>query len=346
MPKTKLVLKLLILLVGVSSILGAQERFKYSYIPKQIYANQIFPVTILETNTSKESPVFLFNTNQDQQPLFKKPLLIKNTNESFYTFYFQSSKDRFTLPELIITENNISTYLDSTKIPIASLKPKADFCAVLAAEMKIKTSQASTFDEKNNLITLSIEAFEANLEDMHLIGVADEGIENVKRKGAKVKGEYYVVLPASQKNLYFTYFNTIKEQYIALYAPIIVKDYSVSTQSALNPKSNPFDNVKKLLFVTLAVLFFLLFLWKRDFFYLVLMVLAISILLVFHTPRKKICIREGAPLYILPTATSRISTHIESQLETILLSERKEFNKIENKDQIVGWIKDEDLCKN
>ncbi len=346
MPKAKLLLTLLILLLGFSGRLGAQERFKYSYIPKQIYTNQIFPVTILETNASKELPDFLFNVNQDQQPLFEKPLLIRNTNESFYTFYFQASKDHFTLPELTITENNISTYLNSTKIPIASLKPKADFCAVLAAEMKIKTSQASTFDEKNNLITLSIEAFEANLEDMHLTGVADEGVENVKRKGAKVKGEYYVVLPASQKSLHFTYFNTIKEQYITLHTPIVIKDYSVSTQSALNPKSNPFDNVKKLLFIALAVLFFLLFLWKRDFFYLVLMTLAILILLVFHTPRKMICIHEGAPLYILPTATSRISTHIEGQLETILLSERKEFNKIENKDQIVGWIKDEDLCKN
>jgi uncharacterized protein YgiM (DUF1202 family) len=63
-------------------------------------------------------------------------------------------------------------------------------------------------------------------------------------------------------------------------------------------------------------------------------------------PKKKICIKQGASLYILPTYTSRISTKIDSEITTPLLGERETFNKIEYKNGMIGWIKNEDLCEN
>ncbi len=342
----KLLLFLLFLGMGSLSNLQAGGEYKYSYLPKKVYENQLFPITILEIASDKKIPYFSFDSESSVRPLFKKPLMIKNGNDSFFTFYFKAYSNDFELPELTITDTNETTSLAATTIPIATLKPREDFCGVLAAEMKIKTSQASTYDGKNNLMTLSIEAFEANLENMHLQAVSEDGIENIQRNNAKVRAEYYVVVPASQKNIKFTYFNTIKGQYVFLQAPITIRDYSISTQSELNPKDDSFDKVKKMTFVGFSIFFFLLFLWKRDFFYLVLAVVTIITLLTFYTPKEEICIKQGAPLYILPTFTSQVSTKIDRELTRPLLGERMEFNKIEYQNGIIGWVKDEDLCNN
>jgi len=337
---------LLLLAVLFSSLLEAGEKYKYSYTPKKVYENQIFPITVLEIGSGSTMPHFTFDEMEASHPLFRKPLVVKNGSDSFYTFYFKADQTSFHLPGLMIEDENSTVYLDAAEIPVAKLKTREDFCGVLAADMKIKTSQASTYDSKNNLVTLSIEAFEANLENMHLKRVIEDGIENIERKGAKARAEYYAVVPVSQKEIRFTYFNTIRKQYVFLKAPITIIDYSVSTQSELNPKDDSFTKIKKMTFIGLSLFFFILFLWKRDFFYLIIAVITVITLLTFYMPKKKICIKQGASLYILPTYTSRISTKIDSEITTPLLGEREEFNKIEYKNGIIGWIKNEDLCEN
>jgi hypothetical protein len=89
-----------------------------------------------------------------------------------------------------------------------------------------------------------------------------------------------------------------------------------------------------------------MFLFYRDIFYLVLATVSLITLLTFYTPKKKVCIKQGAPLYILPTENSSISTKIDRKLTTILLGERLDYKKIEYKKGVVGWIKNEDLCEN
>jgi hypothetical protein len=324
--------------------LSAGEEYQYSYLPKNVYENQIFPITVLEIGSSGKKPRFTFDRASINQPLSKAPLVVKNGNDSFYTFYFKADKGEFHLPALLIEDDNRSFYLDAAAIPILTLKGREDYCGVLAADMKIRTSQASTYDGDTNLVTLSIEAYEANLENMHLTSVIEDGVENIKRQGAKSLAEYYAVVPVSQKKIRFTYFNTIKKQFIYLEAPITIIDYTVSTQSELNPKDDSFTQLKKLTFVGVTLLFFLLFLWKHDFFYLLVAVIALITLVTFFIPKKEICVKQGASLYILPTYTSSISTKIESETVTPLLGQRGDYNKIEYKNGIIGWVKHEDLC--
>jgi hypothetical protein len=212
--------------------------------------------------------------------------------------------------------------------------------------MKIKNSQVSNYDEKSHIVTLSIEAFEANLEDMQLNNVQETGVESLKRDNAKVEAEFYVVLPVEEKVLKFTYFNTIKKQYVFLEVPVVVAEASVTTQSDLNPKEDSFEKLKKYTFMFLVGFFLFMFLLKRDFFYLVFGVVSLITLLTFYIPHKKICVKQGASLYILPTQTSTVSTRIDQKLDTMLLGERKGFKKVEYKEGIIGWIKNEDLCDN
>ena len=331
---------------ALTVLLSAQDEYEYSYMPKKVYENQLFPVTVIDTTEREDHPKFQFDISNNVQPLFEKPLVIRNGNDRFYTFYFKASKVDVRIPQLFIISDSLDISLKSQTIPISPLKDREDFCAVLAADMKIKHHQVSNYDEKHHLVTLSVEAFEANLEDMKLNQAVEFGIEHLKRENAKVEAEFYVVVPQTQKTLKFTYFNTIKKQYVFLEISVELADATVTTQSDLNPTEDSFEKLKKYTFITLVLFFFLMFLLKRDFFYLVLGVVSLITLLTFYIPHKQICIKQGAPLYILPTQTSTMSTKVDEKFEAMLLGERGEFKKVEYKKGIIGWIKNEDLCNN
>jgi len=334
-------------LLSFTTILSAQSEYKYSYIPKKVYQNQLFPVTVLcVSEYSKEIPQFTFDTMSNIQPLSDEPMVIHNGNESFYTFYFKASRIDMRIPRLFINSENTDLSLDPQTISLGSLKIRDDFCGVLAADMKIKNSQVSNYDEKNHLVTLSIEAFESNLEDMYLNNVLESGIEHLKRDNAKVESEFYFVLPDSVKEIKFTYFNTIKKQYVYLKIPIELTNTMVATQSDLNPKEDSFELLKKYTLMFLFGFFFLMFLIKRDFFYLILAVVSLITLLTLYIPHKKICVKQGAPLFILPTKTSTMSTKIDNELHTMLLGEHGDYKKVEYQEGVIGWIKNEDICNN
>ena len=334
-------------LLAYSSLLSAQGTFKYSYMPKKVYENQLFAVTVIGVGESAAGRTQLtFDSLSETQPLFKKPLVVRNGPDSFYTFYFKASNVDIRIPRLYISTDSGDTLLEAKTVFIKTLEKRDDFCNVLAADMRIKNSQVSNFDEKNHIVTLSIEAIEANLEDMKLKNVQEFGLESLERKDAKVEAEYYVVLPIEEKLLKFTYFNTIKKQYDFLEVPVIVEDASVTTQSDLNPQDDSFEKLKKYTFISLVGFFFIMFLFRRDFFYLVFGVVSLITLLTFYIPHKKICVKQGASLYILPTNTSTLGTKIDEEIDTMLLGERGEFMKVEYKEGIIGWVKNEDICDN
>ena len=346
MPFFRFVWLLLGLFLTFNTLLAAQSEYKYSYIPEKAYENQVFPVTVIcVSECSKKTPKFTFDIVSDIQPIHDEPLSVHNGDDSFYTFYFKASKIDIKIPRLFITTQNVEFTLDPKTILLGALEEKDDYSGVLAADMKIVGSQVSNYDEKNHLVTLSIEAFEANLENMYLNHVLESGIEHLHRNNAKVEAEFYFVLPASTKHIKFTYFNTIKKQYVSLQTPIELINTTVVTQTDLNPQEDSFELLKKYTFMFFVSFFFLMFLLKRDFFYLVLGVVSLITLLTFYIPHKKICVKQGSSLYILPTSTSTISTKIDKKTQTDLLGQHEKYKKIEYKKGIIGWIKDEDICK-
>ena len=332
-----------VVVIALPLLLNAQSEYRYSYLPKTVYENQLFPLTIVGPD---DAPQLKFDTSSLIQPIFKKPLLVKNGDEAFYTFYFKAGKVNVQIPRLFIDSNKTQISLNPQKIALSQLNPEKKFSCVLATKMNIKGQQVSNYDTKNHIVTLSLEAFEANLEDMSLKHVTEFGIENIKRNHAKVIAEFYAVLPRSQKELSFSYFNTVKHRFITLKVPIDVANASVTTQSDLNPKVDAFERLKRYALIAFSLFFIMMFMWKRDFFYLVLGVISIITLLTFYIPHKKICVKQGSPLYILPTTTSTIGTRIEEKLDSMLLGEHGIYKKIEYKKGIIGWIKNEDICDN
>jgi hypothetical protein len=326
-----------------TTLLTAQANYRYTYVPKTVYENQIFALTI--SSSLQEKSRLVFDTTSPIQALFKDPLEVQNGNETFYTFYFKAKKTDLLIPKLFISSSQEETSLDGQIISLSSLKPEGNFSSVLASDLKIVSQQVSNYDAQNHIVTLKLEAYEANLEDMLLPHVIESDIDTFKRIGAKVTSEYYAVLPREQKSLSFSYYNTIKRDFVTLTVPVKVADASVTTQSDLNPKVDAFERLKRYALIFFSGFFIIMFLWKRDFFYLVLGIIAIITLLTFYIPHKKTCIKQGSPLYILPSHTSTISMYIDDKLDTMELGIRGDFIKVQTKTKIIGWIKNEDTCK-
>ena len=94
-----------------TNLLNANSEYKYSYVPKKVYENQLFPVTVIGIgDTGTDMPEFTFDTSSQIQPLFQKPLVIRNGNDSFYTFYFQAKERDIRIPTLFISSPTIETH--------------------------------------------------------------------------------------------------------------------------------------------------------------------------------------------------------------------------------------------
>ena len=316
---------------------------KYSYVPKKVYEKQVFPISFLATNSSTNKSI-TFTFNGKKQPIMDEPVIINNGSKTFYTFYFKTTEKIFSIPKVSVNFNGKNKILSGVKIPVKKIPENENFSGVIASGLKIKNHQVSVYDEKTNLIAISFEAHDANLEDIYIPDALKDGTENAKRTGSKMEIHYYIVLPSEQKKLNFSYFDTIKEDFVKKSVPIIMQDGAVAAQTDLNPKDDSFEALKKYTLLTFIILFVLLFLWKRDFFYLIMAVIAAAILLTFYTALATVCVKEGSPLYIVPTSNSTTSIHIDTRYKTTKLAQRNEFVKIEYKNGTVGWIKHEDLC--
>ncbi|CAA6808891.1 MAG: Unknown protein [uncultured Sulfurovum sp.] len=317
---------------------------EYSYVPKKVYEKQVFPISFLAINATTNSKIS-FDFKGSKKPIMKEAVVIRNGSKTFYTFYFKTTDKLFSIPKVSVVFNGKEKLLSGVKIPVKKIPKNKDFSGVIASGLKIKNHQVSYYDERTNLIAIALEAHDANLEDIYVPSALKDGIENARREGSKMEIHYYIVLPSEQTELNFSYFDTIKEAFVEKSIPIQMQDGSVAAQTDLNPKDDSFEALKKYTLLTLVIVFVLLFLWKKDFFYLVMAVIAAAVLLTFYTALATVCVEEGSPLYIVPTSNSTTSIHIDKRYKTTQLARRNEFVKIEYKNGTVGWIKDENLCK-
>jgi len=327
----------------------AQTEYRYSYIPKRVYIHQVFPVTVLAVDAdSANPPTFRFDPRSPVQPLQKRPLKVSNGKDAFYTFYFKAKEQSVHLPALYIQEAGRTLELPDTVIPVEPLNapPEERFCGVIASDFEIRNSQVSTFDAQNNLIYLSIEAHEANLEDMAIPGIVEGGVEKFRRRGALATAEYYFVLPANVPKITFSYYNAIKHQFVPLTVSTDAEHKEVAAQVDLNPKDSSFTKLKKYGVAALSLFFLIMFLIYRDYFYLLLLALTLVLLVTFFLPLRKVCVPQGTPIYILPIPNATVGTRIEHRSKLPVLHEYKHYLKVEYKHGITGWIRDEDLCKN
>ena len=208
-----------VLILLATFLNAANVPFSYSYTPKFVYKNQVFPVTILVKHYDpKDPPHFEFDILGELQPVDSKPTKLINKNEAFYTFYFKANRytDSLTIPQLTIWNLNYNYILKPKTIKIKKLDSSKvkDFSNLIASNLRVNGVKIDPYDSQNSLITLKLEATEANLEDIKIPNVTDDVIENIKRNGARVTANYYFIIPSNQKKVKFSYYNLIKNRFI------------------------------------------------------------------------------------------------------------------------------------
>ena len=348
MRSPRLLLTLLWLFLSMGTAV-AQTHYQYSYIPKKVFATQVFPVTIIADTVNTEAPpTFAFEGTDSAKPLDNTPLKDSNGGNTFYTFYFKAHTKDIRIPPLTISDEGGTTALESQHVPVEILDTKADkhFCGLIATSCKIIASQVSAFDAENNLVSLTIKASEANPEEIEIRGSIESGVEKITRTHSDVLVEYYFVIPSSQKSITSSYYNTLQNRFVSKTISTDYKNKPVAAQESLNPKDSSFNKLKKYGLSFLSLFFFWMF-WKRkDIFFLVLLAICVIVLFTLFTSHGKVCVQEGATLYILPTKTSSSSGQIDRKLTTDILNQRGAYYKIAYDRHIIGWIRDDDICKN
>jgi len=333
---------------AISGLLSSAE-YSYSYWPKKVYTTQVFPLTVLARDADPRQHVqFDFGTQEGSiAPLSTQPAEMVNGHDIFYTFYFQAKgEDDIRIPPLKIMEQNASATLPARSIHTEKLDTNnsRNFCGLIATDCALLASQVSTFDGNHTLVSLTLKAHEGNPESIHIPGSIEEGIEKVTRHHSIALAEIYFVIPSSRKAITLSYYNTAQHRFIPT---TIATDYHampVAAQVELNPKASPFDQLKKYGSIALALFFGLMFWWRRDWLYLILLVIVSLLLYAVYKPAPSLCIQEGAPLYILPTHNSRSSMTVTETLHTRPIGAHARFYKINYRNGIIGWIKHEDLC--
>jgi len=230
-------------------LFGSNAPYSYSYTPKYLYKNQVFPITVL----------------------------IKHYNEKdFYTFYFKATSNvkDITVPSLTIWTLKYSYMLNPIEIPLKKLKgiDEKSFSNVIASNLRVNTVKVDTYDSSHNLITLNLDANEANLEDMSIPNVIDDGVENLKRKGSLTTATYYFITSSNSKNIEFTYYNTIKNRFIKKNITFKDKKSSLDTIK-LAPKELSFEKIKSYIAIFLTLFFALIYLKYRDIIYLLFFII-------------------------------------------------------------------------
>ena len=349
MIKHNLLTKLFLLIIFALPLLAGGAPYSYSYTPKVVYKNQLFPVTILVKHYNPQDPPhFEYDTISLLQPVNLKPVKVINKEEAFYTYYFKANSNdkNIEIPALSIWNLDHSYTLNSKIINLKELEKKdKKYSGVLASNLRVNSTKVDTYDSSHNLVTLNLEANEANLEDMHIPNVIDDGVENLKRNGALTTATYYFITPSEKKSVSFSYFNTIKRDFKTKNISLQNQKSSLDSNN-LKPKELNFEKIKKYILIGLTLLFAIAYLLTRDWVYLLFFTLAMAVLIYIFIPKRSICINEGAPLYILPTNNSNISLRVDRKLTTKVIQSYKNFNKIEYKNSLSGWIKNEDTCKN
>ncbi len=339
-----------ILLILLATIIEAKNApYSYSYMPKTVYKNQIFPVTILVKHYDSSDPLhFDYDIVSPIQPIDPKPLKLINKSEAFFTLYFKADtqEKELIIPQLSIWNLNYTYMLQAKKIKVLDISTNAidNFSGVIASNLRVNSIKVDPYDVKNSLVTLTLEANEANLEDIKLPDVVDDGIESIDRKGSKVTLRYYFIAPSKKKSIELVYYNLIKNSF-ELKDISLVDRVGFTENIKLAPKDLSFEKIKKYIFIVTTLIFMILLIVTKDILYLIISILLISFLIYSYYPKGSVCIEEGASIYILPTQNSNISMQTDMQTNSKIIKRYNNFTKIEYKNKISGWIKDEDICK-
>lgn len=356
MKKTLFLIILLNILLSLNLYAAKNLYVSYKQIPKQVYKNQKFEVTIKALVTTKNFDYITTSfSNSKNIKVLNPNSKWTNTSSANYEnkFFFKADKGSFKLPKF-----SIKLVKNAKVIEVSNLSSKAitysdiaksdeRFSNVIAKDFKLKAYKTKQYNNKESLTIIDIDAVNSNLEDFFLSGIKEQGVSELVDNYPNQNLIYYIVMPVHKKKIEFNYYNTTTKSFSTVTVPLILQNELVSTQTDLNPNDSSFEKYKKMAVVLLLLLFILMYVWKRHKIYLIVSIILLIISIVYLMPNSTGIVKKDSYIYILPTKNSTIFFKLKNKEKVEVLNRKSEFIKVMGIDKkFIGWIKEENFGKN
>lgn len=325
----------------------------YFELPTKLFKGQIFTLTIKALSAIKdyESMDYSFSNAVGLTLLSDEKERRINDPYFYDTFYFQAKGSHVRIPDvtttLIFKDNSgsLKETLNGKRIDTVRLNPEKDFSKILAETFNVLEYKTSPYDNQHNIVVFSAEAKMANLQDFSLHAASKEGIDAYEHNLPYSNFTYYAVVSKQLNELKFTYFNLDTRHFQDVVIPIIVDNDRVSTQTDLAPTQNTHLFSKVIAAGVVSAIGLILFIYRRRKFYLLIFILPLIFIGKISVPIKHVCIKEASNIYLLPMKNGTIFEQIPYRINTEVLGESEGFTKIRMQNSQIGWVDDEDLCK-
>lgn len=324
---------------------------EYSSHPQRVFTGQTFNVQlkalILKDETTYDNIITTFTPEENVVVLTQDVQWVKNKlSEYTTTLTYKVLTGAFTLPKITLALSKDEEIIDFISINSPAIEYEKIavnqklFSNVIGNELEILTVKTKQYT--NNILhtTINIRAKNSNLEDFKLQQyMGEQGINSLTNDYPIQNLFYYVMIPSHTKKISFDYYNSDTKNFIRIHIPIILDKELVSTQTELNPYNSSLLLYKQIGSGIILLLFIGLYAFKRNNFYLVLVILAIGLLAYLFMPNKKMIIDRGLQVYILPTKNSTVFKTLEKKEVVEIINENDEFIKILFPNENIGWIK-------
>jgi len=322
----------------------------------QIYTNQIFPLT-LKILVAKEEYLNLYYKFKDTDSckVLSKDYKRERSNLTLFdTFLIECNQTQALSPVFDITlidkNYNViqSAVLDSKPIRTIKLNPDNKFANLYANEVNLINYQSTNFNNKQNLVLFELETKISNIKDFKINGYEKQEFDfyDDDNQSLNYKFNYSVWVPKSEESIRFKYFNQLTHKYQSIIIPIIVIDDSVTTQTDLAPVEKHFNFFKYALltFAILVLMFF--FFHRKKIIYLVLVLFVVASSINDFLPYRKVCIKPNTQIKVLPMEKGSIFLITKTKTYAQEINNIEDYTKIKLGNEKIGWINNENICKN
>ena len=315
---------------------------EWGKLPRLVYKGQIVGVTLKFIAPGQGEIRFRFEGGKDVRLRHIDPHTSHDDLYGYKTMYFKITGSRPRLPDVIVADARLA----GVPLNFQSLHPPMDYSGVVAKKLELLQHKEVQFNKKLNLVVMKIRGEMANLEDFHVPFATKQHIKETNDSFPVMTILYYAFIPSSIDTFRVSYFDSTTREFKSIFFDVVVRDQTVSTQSDINPNEDKHKFIKIAIVLTLSLLLLLWSIWKRSW---LGAFIAFGGLLAggyLALPMKKVCVKGGSKIYILPTKNSTVFEINPTNKIYTKLNETNDYTKIKIDDQKVGWVKDEDLCQN
>lgn len=221
-----------------------------------------------------------------------------------------------------------------------------NFSNIIANELSIKRHKVNRYNNDTNIIVIEMDSQLGNLEDISIANSLKQGIESIAYALPTTKAFYYAVIPNNLDEFSFSFFDTKNAKFKKINLHIEIDDDKVSTQSDLAPTESSNDLYKGIAALVIAFIFSYLFVTKKRFSYLLIVIVSVGLTLYFILPKEELSLRENTNVYLLPTRNSTIFFVTKGSMKGYKLKSEGDYIKIMLENEKIGWIRRDDIKKN